>query len=219
MASQGFHPPQQARSHATLRKVLAAAEHVLAHDGIDGFTIGAVAEQAGMSVGAIYRRFEGKDQLLYAVKDQLLGQLETSVAEALGGSSPELSALVGAFTDALARTFARHGRTFPDLLDRQSSTGRDRGLAALATVQQAFVDAVSAAEIRRPDAAQACRMIARTVIGSCVHRAASSRYWPDELSWPAWAAETTEIALAYLTSAGRDQTLGADSSRRAMRSS
>ncbi|EME58350.1 TetR/AcrR family transcriptional regulator [Amycolatopsis decaplanina] len=200
---QGFRPPQQARSRESLQKVLAAAEHVLAGQGFEEFTVAAVAEQAGMSVGAIYRRFSGKNQLLYAVKDELLGQLETAVSEALGSAAPGLSGLVDAFTQALARTFARHDRIFSELLDSQRAEGRDRGLQALATIQREFVDAARPCleEIRRPDGEQAIRMMSRTIIGSCVHRAASGRFWSDGLSWDGWARETTEMALAYLESA------------------
>jgi AcrR family transcriptional regulator len=36
--------------------MLAAAEDVLTADGFDEFTMTAVAERAGVSVGAIYRR-------------------------------------------------------------------------------------------------------------------------------------------------------------------
>ncbi|KZB86990.1 TetR/AcrR family transcriptional regulator [Amycolatopsis regifaucium] len=200
-AEQGFRPPQQARSRASLQKVLAAAEHVLAEGGIEEFTIAAVAEQAGMSVGAIYRRFAGKEQLLYAVKDQLLGQLEATVSEALRSSAPTLSELVGAFTHALARTFTHHGRIFPELLDGQRADGRERGLEALAAVQRALLEAAHPCieEIHRRDPALAIRMAARTIIGSCVHRAATCRFWSDDLSWTTWATETTEMTLAYLT--------------------
>ncbi|MDS0135129.1 MULTISPECIES: hypothetical protein [unclassified Amycolatopsis] len=38
---------------------------------------------------------------------------------------------------------------------------------------------------------------ARTVIGACVHRAATRHYWPDGLDWTTWAAETTAMTLAY----------------------
>jgi AcrR family transcriptional regulator len=197
----GFRPPQQARSRASLQKVLAAAEHVLAHHGIEEFTVGAVAEQAEMSVGAIYRRFSGKDQLLHAVKDQLLTQLETNVREALRTSEPGLREIVGAFTQALARTFASHDRIFSELLDGQRAEGRDRGLAALAAIQHAFVESVRPGlpDISREDPEPAVRMAARTIIGACVHRAATGRYWPDHLSWTTWAVETTELTLAYLT--------------------
>lgn len=199
-----FRPPQQARSRESLRKVLAAAEHVLAEQGLEEFTVGAVADRAGMSVGTIYRRFSGKDQLLYAVKDQLLGQLEDGVAEALRSAGPGLGETVGAFTRALAGTFSGHDRIFPELLDGQRADGRDRGLQALAAIQQALVEAVRPClgEVRRPDAALAVRTTARTIIGSCVHRAATCRFWPDDLSWRTWATETSELALAYLTSPG-----------------
>ncbi|WP_156755781.1 TetR/AcrR family transcriptional regulator [Actinokineospora pegani] len=199
---QGFSPPQQARSRASLQKVLAAAEYVLATQGSERFTIAAVAERAEVSVGAIYRRFSSKERLLYAVKDQLLGHLETSVEEALHSAAPELKATIGAFTLALAHTFSRHGRIFPELLDGQSADGRGRGMEALAGIQQAFAAAahLCTKEIPRPDGPQACAMVARTIIGSCVHRAATSHLWPDGLSWDTWATETTEIALAYLRS-------------------
>ncbi|MGY6650923.1 TetR/AcrR family transcriptional regulator [Amycolatopsis sp. TRM77291] len=201
---QGFRPPQQARSRESLRKVLAAAEHVLAGQGFEEFTVAAVAERAGMSVGAIYRRFDGKNQLLYAVKDELLGQLETGVRDALGAAEPGLSGVVGAFTQALAGTFARHDRIFSELLDSQRTEGRDRGLQALATIQRDFVEAARPClgEVRRPDGEKAIRMTSRTVIGSCVHRAASGRFWSDGLSWNVWASETTAMALAYLVSGG-----------------
>ncbi|WIX77194.1 TetR/AcrR family transcriptional regulator [Amycolatopsis carbonis] len=204
---QGFRPPQQARSRESLQKVLAAAERVLADGGIEEFTVGAVADQAGLSVGAIYRRFSGKDQLLYAVKDDLLGRLETTVGDALRSPVPGLHGTVAAFTEALAQTFTRHGRVFPELLDAQRTEGRDRGLQAMATIQRTFVDAAEPclAEIRRPDRALALRMAARTIIGSCVHRAASGRFWPDDLTWSTWATETGEMALAYLTSPGNPE--------------
>ncbi|WP_051124839.1 TetR/AcrR family transcriptional regulator [Amycolatopsis benzoatilytica] len=202
--SEGFRPPQQARSRESLERVLTAAEQVLAEDGLPGFTIGAVAARAGLSVGAIYRRFDGKEQLLGAVKDQLLGQLEEGVRASLESAGPGLGQIVGAFVSALADTFGSHDRVFPELLDAQRSSGRDRGLAALAAVQDTLTEAAQPAltEVRRPDAAQAVAATARTIIGACVHRAATCRFWPDGRSWPEWAAESAEMALAYLTSAG-----------------
>ena len=201
-AEHGFRPPQQARSRDSLHKVLTAAEHVLAGGGLEQFTVAAVAEQAGLSVGAIYRRFSGKDQLLHAVKDALLGQLEAGVGEALRSPSPALSGVVAAFTQALAGTFAQHDRIFPELLDGQRAEGRERGLQALAAIQDTFAGAARPHldEVRGPDREAAVRMVARTVIGACVHRAATCRFWPDDLTWGTWAVETTRLALAYLTS-------------------
>ncbi|MEB3370207.1 TetR/AcrR family transcriptional regulator [Saccharopolyspora mangrovi] len=198
MSAPNFRPPQQARSRESLQKVLASAEHVLSVGGIDDFTIAAVAEHAGVSVGAIYRRFTGKEQLLAAVKDQLLEQLETDVAEALRAADRDLRGVVEAFTRAMADAFAGHTRAFPELLSGQSAEGAERGLRALDTVQRAFVEAVEP-HVDGSDP-QDVRFTARTIIGSCVHRAASCRAWPDGLSWPVWRSRTAEMALTYLTS-------------------
>ncbi|MER7010616.1 helix-turn-helix domain-containing protein [Saccharopolyspora sp. NPDC000359] len=199
--AEHFRPPQQARSRESLNKLLVAAEHVLSTGGVEEFTVAAVAEHAGVSVGAIYRRFTGKDQLLQAVKEQLMAQLETTVAEALGSAGPELPDLIGAFTRAMADTFSHHTRTFPELLSGQRAEGVERGLQALATIQQSLAEAARPHldGIRRPDPERALRIATRTIISSCVHRAATCQAWSDELSWAEWASETTDIAVAYLT--------------------
>ncbi|WP_245761061.1 TetR/AcrR family transcriptional regulator [Saccharopolyspora shandongensis] len=204
-ADPAFRPPQQARSRMSLQKVLAAAEHVLATGGIEEFTVAAVAERAGVSVGAIYRRFTGKEQLLHAVKDRLLGQLETGVAEALRSAESRLDGVIAAFTHAMARTFSHHDRIFPDLLSGQRAEGVERGLQALAVIQDALVEAAKpyGDDIRRADRGLALRVAARTITSSCVHRAATCQSWPDGLTWTDWADETTEMAVAYLTSPSR----------------
>ncbi|MGW4394854.1 TetR/AcrR family transcriptional regulator [Amycolatopsis nivea] len=194
--SEGFRPPQQARSRAALQKLLTAAEQVLAEQGLESFTVAAVASQAGMSVGTIYRRFDGKEQLLHAVKDRLLTQLETSVRDALRSAPPDLRSIFTAFVAALAQTFAEHDGIFPELLDAQHSDGRDRGLAALSAIQDALLEALQLS----PSEVENLKMAARTIIGACVHRAATSRFWPDDRPWETWAEEAAEMALAYLTS-------------------
>jgi AcrR family transcriptional regulator len=62
-----IHPPRQARSRQTLTRLLDAAESVLRDGGLDAATVPAIAERAGLSVGAVYRRFADKDALLRAV--------------------------------------------------------------------------------------------------------------------------------------------------------
>jgi AcrR family transcriptional regulator len=59
--------PQQARSRESLRKLLKAAAEVLGQHGLEGATIPRIAQHAGMTPGAIYRRFPDKDALLETV--------------------------------------------------------------------------------------------------------------------------------------------------------
>lgn len=65
--------PKQARSRESLRKLLKAAAEVLGQHGVDGATIPRIAAHAGMTPGAVYRRFRDKEALLEAV---ILGILE-----------------------------------------------------------------------------------------------------------------------------------------------
>ncbi|MGC7101750.1 TetR/AcrR family transcriptional regulator [Amycolatopsis lurida] len=195
-----------------MRRLLVAAEHVLTSRGIGESTVAAIAAHAEMSVGSIYRRFSSKEQLLQTVRNQLFTQLEERVTHALRCSSTSgLSAIVGAFARALASTFAGRSRIFPELLVAQHDHGYEGGLEPLIAIQRALVAAVQPrlTEIRRPDPEAAVHMAARTILSSCVHRAATRQFWPDEPTWNTWAAEATEMALAYLTTLpsgnGRDE--------------
>ena len=60
-------PVRQQRSRETLDRLLDAAEAVLAEEGLEAATVPRIADRAGMSVGAVYRRFPDKDAVLRAV--------------------------------------------------------------------------------------------------------------------------------------------------------
>jgi AcrR family transcriptional regulator len=59
--------PKQARSRDSFEKLLTAAREVVAEMGLEGATIPRIAARAGLSPGAIYRRFPDKDALLQSV--------------------------------------------------------------------------------------------------------------------------------------------------------
>jgi AcrR family transcriptional regulator len=65
--------PQQERSRESLRKLQKATAEVLGQHGVEGATIPRIAQHAGLTSGAIYRRFHDKDALLEAT---ILGMLE-----------------------------------------------------------------------------------------------------------------------------------------------
>src|SRR5262249_8426328 len=64
---------KQSRSRESLQRLLNAAADVLTERGLEGATIPRIAARAGLSPGAIYRRFPDKDALLQTV---LLTELE-----------------------------------------------------------------------------------------------------------------------------------------------
>jgi AcrR family transcriptional regulator len=65
--------PQQDRSRESFRKLMKAAAEVLGQRGVEGTTIPRIAHHAGLTPGAVYRRFRDKDALLETV---ILGILQ-----------------------------------------------------------------------------------------------------------------------------------------------
>jgi AcrR family transcriptional regulator len=206
----GPRPPQQARSRAALRKVLASAEHVLVTEGLDTFTMAGVAEHAGVSIGALYRRFAGKEQLLDAVKDRILTNLEEQLAQALAqAAEQDIAAVIAAYTVTLAAEFAETGKAIMLLMQRTGAASVARGRQSLDTIEGLFVSAASAhaGEVRHPDPGLAFVVLARTIAGACLHRTASLDWWP-EVSWQSWQAEVTAMGIRYLTVPGSPAVAG-----------
>ena len=80
--------PQQARSRESTRKLLKAAAEVLGQHGLEGTTIPRIAQHAGLTPGAVYRRFPDKDALLEAVVIGILDRQEQRLRMAL---TPEMA--------------------------------------------------------------------------------------------------------------------------------
>lgn len=197
-------PPQQARSRAALRKVLAAAEHVLVTGGLDNFTMAAVAERAGVSIGAVYRRFSGKEQLLDAVKDRILTDLEEQLAEAIREAAErDITAVISAYAATLAAGFAANSKAIPLLIQLGGSTAMERGRQSLDIMERLFVDAASPhlAELSHPDPGFVLTFLARTIASACIHRTTMPS-WCSDVSWESWQCEMTVMGIRYLTAPG-----------------
>lgn len=206
-ARSGFNPPRQARSRAALQRLLASAEQVLVNEGLEDFTIARVAEQAGVSVGGVYRRFASKEQLIEAVKQALVERLDQAVAEALDNAEPSLCGVVEAFTGALSETLNESGRVIPAVVaGGHSVEAREQGLPVVTSLQQRFIDAAASHQdqIHHPDPVAALNIAFRSVIGTGAHRAAISPWLPDGLTWRQWAREMTHMITAYLTTEGQN---------------
>jgi len=77
--------PRQERSRESLRKLLKAAAEVLGQHGVEGTTIPRIADHAGLTPGAVYRRFHDKDALL---ETAILGILERQDERVRTGVTP-----------------------------------------------------------------------------------------------------------------------------------
>lgn len=118
--------PQQARSRESLRKLLKAAAEVLGQHGVEGATIPRIAQHAGLTPGAVYRRFPDKDALLETV---ILGILERQDERVRVALTPEMARQIplAVFAEQLITSSLISYRASAGLLRavRQFVQGRD----------------------------------------------------------------------------------------------
>jgi len=89
---------RQTRAERRSEQLLLAAARLMERDGSQGVSMQAVAEEAGVSVGLIYRYFGGKDDLLLAVIVDVLETFSTAVPAAIAGAGDDpVERLVAAF--------------------------------------------------------------------------------------------------------------------------
>ena len=75
--------PKQHRSRRTLQRISRAALELIAQNGVEGTTVGAIARRAGSSVGSFYARFDGKSDLLRYLDEHIWETIEQQWSEAL----------------------------------------------------------------------------------------------------------------------------------------
>ncbi len=106
--------PQQVRSRESLQKLLKAATEVLGQHGVEGTTIPRIAHHAGLTPGAVYRRFHDKEALL---ETAILGMLERQ-DETSRALTPEMAREIPlrVFADQIINSFVVGYRTRAPLI-------------------------------------------------------------------------------------------------------
>lgn len=66
---------QDQRKAETRQRLLSAAAHLFAHEGVDGVSVDAIADAADRTSGSVYAHFGGKQGLLLALAEDLQNQL------------------------------------------------------------------------------------------------------------------------------------------------
>lgn len=111
-------PPLQARSQATLDRILDAAEALTDEKSFDESPISEIVRRAGSSVGAFYTRFGDKEALLNALYERFFDQAVATADEALdperwkGAQIPEILCEVVRFLVEIRRERRGLLRTF-----------------------------------------------------------------------------------------------------------
>lgn len=194
-------PPQQRRSREALARVLRAAEDVLIEHGIEGLTIAAVAARADTSVGGIYRRFAGKEQLLAAIKSKLLSELGERLDHELSAPGLDLASALRIYVLAVSDTFGtEHGPALGELLRGSTPELEQLGASGLANLATSFENgvAVHRDEVTHPDPDLALAAVRSTIISASLHRGIASRRHPADPPVEAYARHLTQMCLAHL---------------------
>ncbi|KDA01368.1 TetR/AcrR family transcriptional regulator [Hyphomonas oceanitis] len=92
-------PPKKPRARNARPKIERAALKLFIHEGVDAATTREIAEQAGVSEGALYRHYKGKDELALALFMETHNRLGKMMMEALAAEGT-LDEKVGAAVSA-----------------------------------------------------------------------------------------------------------------------
>jgi AcrR family transcriptional regulator len=195
-------PPQQARSHLTLSRILDATEAILAEKSWEDTGVAEIARRAGSSVGAFYSRFRDKEALLAALHQRFIEEaFATSVAalEESRWTGASICEIVRELVAFQVRVYdQRRGLLRAFILRAIHDTSfRVRGEKLNDPIRELFTKLVVARrhEILHPVPVTAAGFVGRMISSMLVSRLLDPKFVPAGESF---VDELTHAALAYL---------------------
>ncbi|MEN8376349.1 MAG: helix-turn-helix domain-containing protein [Gemmatimonadota bacterium] len=198
-----FSPPTQKRSRRTYEALLEAARETLAETSFDDATLAEISRRAGVTVGAFYGRFGGKDALLRHLEEQTYEAAERLVqATALATRSAGLREAAAGYIDMLVEMYTRQRGVVRALVEvsRDDPEVRARRKAFNARLLGRVVSDLlrRREDIAHPRPEEALRLGLLFVSATLRELLLFGEYWPKGAEPDAPAAELTEAFLAYL---------------------
>lgn len=102
--------PQQSRSRDRVERILDAAAAQVVESGVERLGTRGIAEAAGVPVASLYQYFADKDDILLALVERDLGEMDAAVMASIG-ELPRLS--VATLAETTIRAFAEAYRERP----------------------------------------------------------------------------------------------------------
>jgi AcrR family transcriptional regulator len=90
MVHKKLSPLRKKRREGTIDGIVEAALEILLEEGYEALTIARVAERVEYAVGALYRYFASKDELLVAVQERVLDTVRADLDQALAKIDEDL---------------------------------------------------------------------------------------------------------------------------------
>ena len=202
--------PCQARSAQTLENVLAAIESLLEERPFESITMAELADRAGVAVGTIYTRFEGREALLPYLYEKYAVDLQRDAAKVLrpaqlaGRTLQQRIQVIVDFSVALYRKRRGLWRAVALYAIRQPQaiTGRHRRQRRELLDRCAELLLECSEEITHPDPRLAVAFAMGTLTAVCKDRilfAESTRGIVKEVSDPALRRELCRMISQFLT--------------------
>lgn len=163
--------PKQARSEKTLRRLLDAGESLIEERGISEVSIADIARRARSSVGGFYSRFKDKDQLLIALHERFVRELDGQIEAIEDQLDPdsELTDLLEPALGLLVNTYRSRAKLMAAFVTRASDNAslREVGLSFRATVITRFTRLILGwrEEISHPDPELAAELALQLALG------------------------------------------------------
>jgi len=186
-------PASQARSRATREKLLVAAEKVFAGKGYDGAKLSDIAEEAGVSVGAVYFRFKDKDALFRAIAETFADEVRARMASITASGAAE--DVIRSFVLGTAAKMQAHRGLFRAILERGFEADND----AIFAVRDEFAAALERAlGLRRNDLR--VKVMTQMIYGFLIAGALNRRA-PTRIDDVRAVGELAQACIAYFRSA------------------
>ncbi|PVG84594.1 hypothetical protein DDE18_03060 [Nocardioides gansuensis] len=134
--------PQQRRSRQRVARILDAASALVLEGGVERLSTRRIAEVAGVPVASLYQYFGDKEDVLLALVDRDMAEMDAQVLQDLQGlANPSLGELVATAMRSFTKVYARRpafveiwmrGRTNPAIRQR----GRDHNELIATTLHE-----------------------------------------------------------------------------------
>jgi AcrR family transcriptional regulator len=181
------------------RVILDAAGELFLEQGYEGFSMRRVAERIGYSATTIYRYYEDKDDLLFAVVNEGFSEFARQLTEAAEGASNPLKKL-----EALGHAYIRFGLKNPvyyqmmfmqraDLLFENQREQTQPMIESFDTLQRTVRAAMDAGEMKRGDVETYSRVIWSLVHGVTALALANPKRFTSEVT-----EKNTRLALKMM---------------------
>ncbi len=179
--------------------ILDAAGELFLEQGYEGFSMRRVAERIGYSATTIYRYYEDKDDLLFAVVNEGFSEFARQLTEAAEGASNPIKRL-----EALGHAYVRFGLNNPvyyqmmfmqraDLIFESQREQTRPMIESFDLLQKAVKAAMDAGVMKRGDVETYSRVIWSTVHGVTALALANPKRFTHEI-----VEKNTRLALKMI---------------------